>query len=82
MPVDEVSRSGLPRIRIDRTLPLPTEHPRDPEVSHKTFDRAAGNVVLVTAQAEPKLAGAEDLPLLPPGREDDRLPAFVGQFPR
>src|SRR5690606_35691558 len=79
VPVDEVSRSGLPRIRINRTLATTANDTGDPQLPHEPFDRAAGDVVPVAAEAEPELARAEHLPLLLPGGQDDRPPAFVGQ---
>ncbi len=46
MPIDRVSRSGFPLIRIDPTLPLPAGHPGDAEVPHEPFDGAAGRGIL------------------------------------
>lgn len=82
VPVEEVSGPGLPRIRVDRTLPLPADHAGDAQLPHEAFDRAAGDVEPLTAQAEPELARAENLPLLPPRRQDDRLPPLVRHLPR
>ena len=81
VPVDEVGRSGLSRIRIDGPLPLPTDHADDSQLAHEAFDRAAGDVVPVTAKPQPELAGAEDPPLLLPGRQNDRLPPLIRHLP-
>ncbi len=81
VPVDEVSRSGLPRIRVDRALATSTDHTGDPQLPHEPFDRAAGDVVPFATQSEPELAGAKYLPLLLPWCQDDRLPPFVRQLP-
>ena len=80
--VDEVGRSGLPRIRIDRTLSLPADHASNAKVPHEAFDRAAGDVMPVATQPKPKLARTEDLPLRLPGGQDDRLPPLVRELSR
>ena len=50
MPIEKVGRSGFPRIRIDRTLPLPPDDAGDAEGAHETFDRAVGDVVSVATR--------------------------------
>ena len=80
--VNEVGRSGLPRLRIDRTLASAANHASDPQLPHETFDRAAGDVVPVAAQPKPQLARAEDLALLLPRGQDDRLPPLIRHRPR
>ena len=81
MPVDEISWSGLPRVRIDRTLPAPADHTGDAQFSHEAFDRAAGDIVPITTEPQPEFPGAEELSLLLPRRQDDRLPPFVRHPP-
>lgn len=77
MPIDEIRGPGLARIDVDGTLPLPTEHTGDPKLTHEALDRAASDVVTVTAQPQPELSGPEHLAVHLPRRPDDRLPPLI-----